>query len=124
MRLWDLQRLPHKGVIMSQINPVTRRSALATMAGAAGAFIAKGAGGGSEVSAAPSSGTEKGKGRLKQSVCKWCYSRMSVEDLSRSAAGMGIRSVELLGPDDWPTVKKHGLTCAMASGPGGIEEGW
>jgi hydroxypyruvate isomerase len=47
-----------------------------------------------------------------------------VDELARNAAAMGIRSVELLGPDDWPVVKKHGLICAMANGPGGIEEGW
>jgi hydroxypyruvate isomerase len=109
---------------MSQIAAITRRSALVTMAGAAGAVIARGAGGDPQTSTAPATETAKGKGRLKQSVCKWCYSRMSLDDLSRNAAAMGIRSVELLGPDDWPTVKRYGLTCAMASGPSGIVEGW
>ena len=28
---------------------------------------------------------------------------------------MGLQSVELLGPDEWPILKKHGLTCAMAA---------
>lgn len=27
---------------------------------------------------------------------------------------MGIESIELLPPEDWPTVKREGLTCAMA----------
>jgi hydroxypyruvate isomerase len=64
------------------------------------------------------------KGRLKQSVCKWCYGDMSLDELCREAAAMGLKSIDLLGPDDWDTVKKHGLTCAMANGPGGISEGW
>jgi hydroxypyruvate isomerase len=33
--------------------------------------------------------------------------------------------VELQGPAEWPTLQKHGLTCAMANGAGmGIERGW
>jgi len=34
---------------------------------------------------------------------------------------MGLRSVELLGPQDWPAVVKHGLICAMANGPAAPE---
>jgi hydroxypyruvate isomerase len=38
---------------------------------------------------------------------------------------MGIVSVELTGPTEWDTLKKYGLTCAMANGAGmGIEKGW
>jgi hydroxypyruvate isomerase len=99
---------------------LTRRSALATMAGAAGTLLA----GGAAQPSAAAVGSGEGQGRLKQSVCKWCYRSQSVDELARNAAAMGIRSVELLGPDDWPVVKKHGLICAMANGPGGIEEGW
>ena len=37
---------------------------------------------------------------------------------------MGLRSIELLKVEDFPTLKKHGLACAMVSGvPGGIENG-
>ena len=40
---------------------------------------------------------------------------MSVEELAHGAAAIGMKSVELVPPDDWPTLKKYGLTCAMAS---------
>jgi hydroxypyruvate isomerase len=53
------------------------------------------------------------KGRVNQSVCQWCYPKMSVEELARSAAEMGLRSVELLAPDQCAPLKKYGLTCAM-----------
>ena len=56
------------------------------------------------------------KGRIKHSVCKWCYKDIPLEELAKAAKGMGLSSIELLGPDDWPTLKKHGLTCAMAWG--------
>jgi hydroxypyruvate isomerase len=55
------------------------------------------------------------KGRVKHSVCRWCYGGMKLEDLCRAAAEMGIQSVELLNPDEWPVAQAHGLTCAVAS---------
>ena len=56
------------------------------------------------------------KGNINHSVCKWCYSSISLEDLCVAGKKIGLQSIELLGPDDWPTLKKHGLTCAMANG--------
>jgi hydroxypyruvate isomerase len=55
------------------------------------------------------------KNRINHSVCRWCYSGMPLDDLCRHAASMGIKSVELLGPDEWPTARAHGLTCAVAT---------
>jgi hydroxypyruvate isomerase len=65
------------------------------------------------------------KGNVNHSVCRWCYDKIPLEDLCRSAKEMGIQSVELQGPKEWPTIQKYGLTCAMANGAGmGIEKGW
>jgi hydroxypyruvate isomerase len=55
---------------------------------------------------------------VKLSVCKWCYPSLSVEQLATAAKGMGLQSVELLDPEEWPAVKKLGLTCAMVNAPG------
>jgi hydroxypyruvate isomerase len=49
---------------------------------------------------------------------------MTFEDFCRECAKMGLESVELLGPDQWPAVKKAGLTCAMCNGPDTIPYGW
>jgi hydroxypyruvate isomerase len=54
-------------------------------------------------------------GRLKQSVCRWCYGGMKLEDLAAKAKEIGYSSIELLNPDEWPVVAKAGLTCAVAS---------
>ena len=62
-------------------------------------------------------------GRIQQSVVHWCFKPMALEELARSAAAMGIRSVELVPPAEWPTLKKHGLTCAIASSHGFVK-GW
>ena len=64
------------------------------------------------------------RGRVKHSVARWCYHGMSVEDLARNAAAFGMASVEILDEPDWAVVKKHGLTCAVANGPGSITRGW
>ncbi len=57
------------------------------------------------------------KGNINHSVCRWCYRDLTVEELAQAAARMGISSVELLEPEEWPIVKKYGLTCAMPFGP-------
>ncbi|MCI0498643.1 MAG: TIM barrel protein [Planctomycetales bacterium] len=53
------------------------------------------------------------KGRIRQSVCKWCYGSIPLETFAAYCAKIGIQSIELLEPADWPTLKKHGLVCAM-----------
>lgn len=58
------------------------------------------------------------KGNVNHSVCKWCYPDLSLEELAQAAAQFGMHSVELLNPDQYEVVKKHGLVCAMANGPG------
>ena len=55
---------------------------------------------------------------IKQSVCRWCFSTMSVEDLAANSKRIGLHSVELLDPSDYDTVTKHGLICAMTNAPG------
>ena len=95
---------------------MTRRSALTTSAG-----IALGAA--SLAEAAPFNPVPAA-GRLKQSVCRWCYQRISLDDLCRQAAEMGISGMDLVEPADWPTVRKYGLTPAVTQGKGRIPDGW
>ncbi|MFD2570012.1 hydroxypyruvate isomerase family protein [Spirosoma soli] len=65
------------------------------------------------------------KGRINHSVCRWCYSKISLDDLCKAAKEMGIKSIDLTGPDEWPTLKKYGLTCALPQGAGkGINDGF
>jgi hydroxypyruvate isomerase len=61
------------------------------------------------------------KGRLKQGVTRGVFARdMSLDDCCREAARLGIQGFDLIGPADWPTLKKHGLVPSMyPPGPGG-----
>jgi hydroxypyruvate isomerase len=52
---------------------------------------------------------------FKHSVCRWPYNGKSLEELCEVAVDIGIKSIELINPDQYETVKKHGLTCAMAN---------
>lgn len=51
---------------------------------------------------------------INHSVCQWCYGDIPLEQLCESAKEMGIKSIDLLTPEQWSTATKYGLTCAMA----------
>ena len=88
---------------------VTRRSAFHAVA--AGALVAA-----KNASAAS-------EGRLKQSVARWCYQKMSLEDLAKEASRIGLKGIDLISHQEWPVVQKYGLTPAMTPGAGNISDG-
>src|ERR1700734_1730038 len=94
---------------------MTRRDAL--KAGAAAALVP------TTVRAAASAG------RLKQSLARWCYPKIPIDDLCRAAADLGITGMDLVAPADWPVCRKYGITPAMVQGaviggPNPFSEGW
>ncbi len=103
--------------------PLTRRAALGRLAAGTGvAMTALSLQ--QRLAAAEASGGGGLKGRIRHSVCKWCYEKVSLEDLCTAGKNIGLESIELLEVKDFPVLKKHGLTCAMVSGvPGGITKG-
>jgi len=60
------------------------------------------------------------KGRIQQSASKWCYKQIELDDLCRAGARLGLKGIDLLGPNAFPTLKKHGLVCTMSSGGGNL----
>ena len=100
---------------------ISRREALTALAAAAGA-AATGALLAPEVAAATAQAS--GRAAIKQSVCRWCYRSIPLDDLCAAAKGMGFRSVELLSENEWSVAKRHGLECAMANSFGTIERGF
>ncbi len=69
------------------------------------------------------------KGNINHSVCRWCYSKIKLEDLCAAAKDMGMVAIDLLQPNEFATVKKYGLTCSMVFNPtidglGGIPKAW
>jgi hydroxypyruvate isomerase len=78
--------------------------------------------------AAPGADKAVRNGRLKQSVCAWCFTargqKWSLDETCRVAASLGVPSVELVGPNDFPTLAKHGLVCGIASNGLGFQRGF
>lgn len=102
---------------------IARRTALKSLGGAAATFgiltsLVK------KVDAAEELGKAKLKGNIRHSVSRWCYGKLTLDELCKACVEIGIESVELLGPAEWPTVKKYGLTCAMCNGPDRIDYGF
>jgi hydroxypyruvate isomerase len=63
------------------------------------------------------------KGRLKQGVARWCFNKWTLDELCANAAKVGLVGIDLVGPAEWPVVKKYGLIPSMAPGGGSIPDG-
>jgi hydroxypyruvate isomerase len=88
------------------------RSAGAGVIAAAGGIVAKPV----RASSAPpkEAGTRSaGPGRLKQSLCRWPYSKIALPELCRRAQQMGFAAVDLLYPDEWSVAAEAGLAVSM-----------
>ena len=60
----------------------------------------------------------------RQSVARWCFASTPLDDLCRQAKASGLHAIDLLSEDEWAVPARHGLTCAIANGPGPIPDGW
>ncbi|WP_413667344.1 hydroxypyruvate isomerase family protein [Mucilaginibacter sp. Mucisp86] len=56
------------------------------------------------------------KGNINHAVCRWCYGDFTVDQLCAAAKDIGIKGIDLVGPSDWPTLKKYGLFSSMCNG--------
>ena len=59
------------------------------------------------------------KGRIKQSVCRWCYPQIPLEELCAKCAQMGLKAVDLLNPEEYEVPGRYGLVCSMGYAGGG-----
>jgi hydroxypyruvate isomerase len=109
--------------------PITRRTALRSLAGVAAlATLPRSTAATAVAQPGPAGGS------IRQSVCKWCFKDIALDPFCAAAKEMGLESVELLNPGEFPVLKKYGLHCAMVSNPtgktpqgvtvGAIPKGW
>lgn len=98
---------------------ITRRDALrAATAGVVG-LAASGLG------AAPAAMAPRGTGGLRHSVARWTFGQMPIDQLCRTVRQIGVSAIDLVGPDDWPTLKAHGVHSSMCNGAElGLEKGF
>ncbi|HLW84004.1 MAG TPA: TIM barrel protein [Candidatus Sulfotelmatobacter sp.] len=53
------------------------------------------------------------KGRIRQSVSRWCYAKIPLDQLCAYAASIGLKGVDLLQPDEYEIPLRYGLLCTM-----------
>lgn len=52
-------------------------------------------------------------GRVKQTVCQWCYKKVPLADLAKWCQELGLVGMDLIAPSDFGVLKEHGLVCSM-----------
>lgn len=77
--------------------------------------------------AAQASAGGRSTGKLRQGVTRGVFRRtpnpMTLDEMCRIAADLGIEGFDLIGPQDFPTLKKYGLVPSMVPGGAGIKAG-
>ena len=65
------------------------------------------------------------KGNVKHSVCRWCFGGLDLDTLCVEAKKIGLSAIDLIGPDEWHILKKHGLDSSMCNGAEiNLVDGW
>lgn len=94
---------------LSPQKTLSRRQLLQTSVGTAGVLAL-----GANADSAEGSPGEL-RGNIQHSVVQWCFEPYwDLDELCRTAKQLGCRSIELVQPEHWPTLQKHGLTCAIS----------
>jgi len=99
-----------------------RRTFIETSAAASVAFLAN-----HTAVAADSSNknTMKLNNNINHSVCQWCYGSIPLEDFLKSLNELGVTSIDLIGPKDYPLLKKYNIHNSMCNGAEiSLTEGW
>jgi hydroxypyruvate isomerase len=68
---------------------------------------------------------KKLKGNINHSVCYWTYNFMPLDELCDTVKKIGFSAIDLVGPKDWPTLKKHNVYSSMCNGAEiNLTDGW
>jgi hydroxypyruvate isomerase len=61
----------------------------------------------------------KRKNNIHQSVSRWCYEKIPLDQLCAFAGQIGLKGIDLLQPDEYEIPSRYGLTCTMGYAEGG-----
>jgi len=62
---------------------------------------------------------------VRHSVARWTFGDMDIESLCRTVREIGFSAIDLVGPDDWPVLKKYGIDSSMCNGAElNLVDGW
>ncbi|HVW78470.1 MAG TPA: TIM barrel protein [Alloacidobacterium sp.] len=59
------------------------------------------------------------KNRIHQSVSRWCYQKIPLDQLCQAAVQIGLVGIDLLNMEEWDVPARYGLTCTMGYAGGG-----
>lgn len=109
---------------------ISRRELIRTGAAGAGAAALAGAtrpfplAGEVESAVSPGAWPAAARGRVRQSVARWCFDGVPLRELCRAAGEMGLPAIDLVEMDDWDAVRDYGLAISVGMvGAGTIEDG-
>ena len=105
-----------------KIQPVKRRSFIGTTAAASVGFLAQ-----NKTSAMSNKPIEfeKLKGRINHSACYWCYNTIQLDTFLKDLKSLGVTAIDLVGPEDWPLLKKYNIHASMCWGAEiNLTDGW
>jgi hydroxypyruvate isomerase len=105
--------------------PITRRNLLTSGLGVAAALSAGTVGAQSLGAGVPALQPRiSRKDRIHQSVSRWCYQQIPLDELCAHAAQLGLRGIDLLQPVEYEVPLRFGLRCTMGyAGGGEIKQG-
>jgi len=65
------------------------------------------------------------KGNIHHSACRWCYDKIPMEEFLKNLNDIGVKAMDLTGPEDWPLMKKYNIHASMCWGAEiSLTEGW
>jgi len=65
------------------------------------------------------------KNNIGHSVCYWPFNNIPLEEFLQTLNQLGIKAIDLTGPEDWPLLKKYNIHCSMCWGAEiSLTEGW
>jgi hydroxypyruvate isomerase len=101
-----------------------RRSFVKTVAGIAGITII-----GSTGKSIPAQTAEQieiltVKGNIHQSVSKWCFGKIPLDEFCKICKKLGMVGVDLVGEKEWDTLLKNDMIATMGNGTGSIPDGF
>jgi hydroxypyruvate isomerase len=115
---------------MQPMSALNRRQILKSGAATAAALLAPSAAlaaesqSGAQINPPPGGFGPKRRNNIHQSVARWCYKQIPLDDLCVAGAEMGLKGIDLLQPDEYDVPRRHGLICSMGYADGGnIDKG-
>lgn len=65
------------------------------------------------------------KHNINHSACYWCYNSIPLEDFLKNLNELDIKAIDLVGPEEWPLLKKYNIHASMCWGAEiSLTEGW